>query len=138
MSDARFFHDMMDLNLPISKVTIGGDYMYTAGLGEPFDIKAPKPGMRKLFRKMKALMAERGVGFADVVKVTALLCGPGVWKDYCDVYAEFFKPPYPCRTTIPVVGDKPFLELDFVIFRKGLSQLACNGEKAAGKSMRLK
>lgn len=138
MSDVRFFYDCCNKKTPISKITVAGDYLYTMGDGELLDIKDPKPGMRKLFDRMQAMLKERGVGFADVAKVTALLCGHDLWNDYTQVYREYFKPPFPCRTTIPVPCDKSFIELDFVVYKKGLSELPCNSAGAARASMRKK
>ena len=77
--------------------------------------------MRKVFEHIKGLLDEQGLTTADVVKVTALLTRLDHWDIYTQVYKEYFHPPYPCRTTIPVVTEKAILEIDVVAYRKGLS-----------------
>ena len=115
MSNIEFLNPFPNpASLPISQAGVAGDYMYTWGFGEVFDAADPKPGMRKVFEHIKALLAQKGLGFGDVVKVTALLtAGVDVWKEYGEVYREYFQEPYPCRTTIPVPSDEAFLEIDF-------------------------
>lgn len=41
-----------------------------------------------------------GCGFEDVVKVTTFLADSGDFAEYNRIYAEYFKPPYPVRTTV--------------------------------------
>jgi len=108
-------------DLPISQMAVAGDFMYTWGYGELFDLKNPKPGMRKVFEHVKKLLASKGLTFANVVKVTALLAPVECFGEYSALYRTYFKAPYPCRTTIPTPSDKAFLEIDVVAYKKGLS-----------------
>lgn len=106
--------------LPISQVGVAGDFLYTWGYGEVIRRGREREDMRKVFEHIKACLAAKGLGFADVVKVTALLTDLKQWEHYTAVYKEYFKPPYPCRTTIPVPTKEKILELDVVAYRKGL------------------
>jgi peptide/nickel transport system substrate-binding protein/2-iminobutanoate/2-iminopropanoate deaminase len=121
MSDVKFSKPEGDL--PISKWSIAGDFLYTWGDGVVIRPGHEKEDMRALFDRLKALLAEHGLGFADVAKVTALLTrSKDHWPLYTEIYKEYFKPPYPCRTTIPIVTDDSILEIDLVAYKKGLSQ----------------
>jgi 2-iminobutanoate/2-iminopropanoate deaminase len=108
--------------LPISQMAVAGDFLYTWGYGSVFDRKNPKPGMRKCFKHIGRLLRRKGLSFRHVVKVTALISPVQFFADYNEVYQEFFQPPYPCRTTIPVPSDQCFVELDIVAYQKGLSE----------------
>lgn len=121
MSDIEFLHPDHEKGLPLSKGAVAGDFMYTFGDGEVFDEQDPKPGMRKVFERTAALLAEKGLTLADVVKTTVLLSRENVWTEYSEVYREYFKKPFPVRTTIPVVHEVAFIELDLVAYKKGLS-----------------
>jgi len=107
--------------LPISQMVVAGDFMYTWGYGALFDKKNPRPGMKKVFEHVRALLAEKNLTFRDVVKTTVLLAPLAYFDEYSKLYAEYFKPPHPCRTTIPVINDRCFLEIDIVAYKKGLS-----------------
>ena len=123
MSDAEFLNPFPNPHdLPISQAAVAGDFMYTWGFGEVFDLKDPKPGMRKVFEHVGGLLAQKGLAFTDVVKVTALISPLQCFGDYSELYKEYFTAPYPCRTTIPVPSDKAFLEIDVVAYKKGLSR----------------
>ena len=105
--------------LPISQAAVAGDYMYTWGFGAVFDIKNPEPGMREVFEHIGGLLAQKNLGFEHVVKTTVLLAPVQFFKTYSKLYQEYFKAPYPCRTTIPVASDNAFLEIDVVAYIGG-------------------
>lgn len=139
MSDVKFFGLTNKHNLPLSKAAIAGDFFFTFGDGERFDPKNPKPAMRRLFQRLGRLLRRHDLDFTDVAKTTVLLSPLGAFKDYSAVYAEFFRKPYPCRTTIPVACDTPFVEIDVIAYKKGLSEnrrLAAKKSRAASGSGR--
>lgn len=136
MSDVKFFGLTNKNNLPLSKAAIAGDFFFTFGDGERFDPKNPKPAMRRLFRRLGKLLRGHGLDFTDVAKTTVLLSPLGAFKDYSAVYAEYFRKPYPCRTTIPVTCDTPFVEIDVVAYKKGLSERRGTPARAAGRRKR--
>jgi peptide/nickel transport system substrate-binding protein/2-iminobutanoate/2-iminopropanoate deaminase len=121
MSDIRFITGSSDNTLPISAGAIAGDFMYTWGDGAVVRPGHEKDDMRQVFDRLGKLLADQGLTFADVAKVTALLTDTVKWDLYTEVYKEYFKPPYPCRTTIPIKTDDPILEIDLVAYKKGLS-----------------
>ena len=49
--------------LPISQMAVAGDFMYTWGYGAVFDKKNPRPGMKKVFEHVRALLAEKNLTF---------------------------------------------------------------------------
>jgi 2-iminobutanoate/2-iminopropanoate deaminase len=123
MSDIEFLvaEKTGDNALPISRATVAGDFMYTWGDGVVMRPGHVKEDMRELFERLKALLGEKGLTFADVAKVTALLSDQKLWPEYTEVYKEYFKEPYPVRTTIPFPADEAILEIDLVAFKRGLS-----------------
>jgi enamine deaminase RidA (YjgF/YER057c/UK114 family) len=122
MSDVRFFQPADPARTPISKCSIAGDFLYTWGYGEVIRIGHEKEDMRKVFEHIGGLLSEHGLDFSDVAKTTVLLTRLDHWDLYSEVYKEYFKPPYPCRTTIPVVTENAILEMDVVAYRKGLGE----------------
>jgi 2-iminobutanoate/2-iminopropanoate deaminase len=120
VSDIQFLRTENDI--PLSGAAIAGDFMYTWGDGEVLREGHVKEDMRKVFDRLKALLAEKGLTFADVAKVTALLTNQDkLWPTYTEVYKEYFKKPYPVRTTIPIEMKQDILEIDLVAYKKGLS-----------------
>jgi len=107
--------------LPISQAVVAGDFLYTWGHGVVFDPKNPEPGIRKEFEHLRELLAEKGLTFRHVVKTTVLLSRGEFFWIYTKIYQEYFKKPYPARTTIPCASDTVFLEIDLVAYKKGLS-----------------
>ena len=78
--------------------TIAGasaDAMGTAAL----DIRAQT---RAVFENVTAILAAVGATLADVVEITAFLVDMGDFGGYNEVYAEFFGPDGPARTTVAV------------------------------------
>ncbi len=51
-------------------------------------------------RNMEVLLRDAGCDFADVVKTTAFLARGDYFQAFNEVYAEFFRKPYPARSTI--------------------------------------
>jgi 2-iminobutanoate/2-iminopropanoate deaminase len=124
MGDIRFVQGKTDGKLPISACAIAGDFLYTWGDGAALKPGREKEDMREVFKRIGELLTAQGLTFADVAKVTALLTDTVNWDSYTEVYKEFFKEPYPCRTTIPIKTDEPILEIDLVAYKKGLSSNA--------------
>lgn len=55
---------------------------------------------RQIFRNVRQLLDEMGLGLDDVQKVTVFLASMGDFAAVNGVYAEQFQRPYPARTTI--------------------------------------
>lgn len=90
---------------PYSPVVVDGDLVFTAGQvgfdeqGElvPGGIEAQT---RRALENLSACLAAAGCGLADVLKVNAFLADLGEFEAYNEVYREFFREPYPARTTV--------------------------------------
>ena len=124
MSDIQFLETKNETNLPISKAAVAGDYFFTWGYGEIVEDDDPKAGMRKVFDHLRELLSQKGLTFADVVKVTGLLVKIEHFKPYNEVYREYFTEPFPVRTSFCIVSDEPILEVDVIAYRKGLGDAA--------------
>jgi len=103
-----------------------GDFVYTAGMG-PID---PSTGAtvggdediatqtRQVLDNLKAVLAEAGLDFTHVVKVTTHL--EHLKRDfagYDEVYREYFTAPYPVRTTVGSDLMNILVEIDVVARR---------------------
>jgi reactive intermediate/imine deaminase len=105
---------------PYSHGVVANGFLYTAGFG-PQD---PATGLvvdggvqeqtRQVLRNIGAVLAEYGLGFDDVVKVTAHLEDLADFAEYNEAYAEFFQEPYPVRTTVGSRLANILVEIDVV------------------------
>jgi 2-iminobutanoate/2-iminopropanoate deaminase len=90
---------------PYSPVVVSGDLVVTAGqVAFDADGKLVPGGIREQTRQtlenLGRCLAAAGCDFGDVIKVTAFLTDIGDFGGYNEVYAEFFRPPFPARTTV--------------------------------------
>jgi 2-iminobutanoate/2-iminopropanoate deaminase len=90
---------------PYSPVVVSGDFVFLAGQ-IPFDenneLVADDIEMqtRQALTNMGRCLAAAGCGFGDVLKVNAFIADFADFPGFNAVYAEFFKPPLPARTTV--------------------------------------
>jgi 2-iminobutanoate/2-iminopropanoate deaminase len=90
---------------PYSPVIVSGDLVLLSGQ-IPFDATGGLVSddfaaqARQVFDNMRRCLAAAGCGFEDVVKVNAYLASFDDFQTYNEVYAEYFAPPYPARTTV--------------------------------------
>jgi 2-iminobutanoate/2-iminopropanoate deaminase len=91
---------------PYSPVIISGGFAFVAGqaAGDPATGKVVgdniKDQTRQTLKNIGTLLNAAGCDFADVVKTGAYITRPEFFPEFNAVYAEFFKEPYPARTTI--------------------------------------
>jgi 2-iminobutanoate/2-iminopropanoate deaminase len=107
---------------PYSPVVVSGDLIVTAGqvaynergelAGEGIEEQT-----RQVFENISRCLAAAGCGFDDVVKVTAFLSDLGDFAAYNQVYASYFTPPYPARTTVEA-GLAPGLKVEIEVFAR--------------------
>jgi 2-iminobutanoate/2-iminopropanoate deaminase len=66
---------------------------------------------------VKAIVEAAGATMADVVKVNAYLADLANFPAFNEVYAKFFTPPYPARTTVgaSLPGGAVQVEIDVVV-----------------------
>ena len=101
---------------------IANGFLYTCGMGpaDPVTNKVVAEGIeeqtRQVLKNLQAILAEKGATLDQVVKVTAHL--QHVNRDfaaYNKVYQEFFKAPFPVRTTVGSDLANILVEIDFVV-----------------------
>lgn len=110
---------------PYSLATIVGDFAFLAGQGPftaenelltgPFEVQA-----RQTFTNIMTIVASLGRTSSDVARVGVYL--RDLKKDFQEmnaIYAEFFPPPFPARTTIPTPGIRFDIEVDAVVWLGG-------------------
>jgi 2-iminobutanoate/2-iminopropanoate deaminase len=90
---------------PYSPVVASGDLVYTAGqVAYDADGNLVPGGLREQSRRvlenLEACLAAAGCGLEDVIKVNAYVTDLSEFALFNEVYAEFFEPPYPARTTV--------------------------------------
>ncbi|MFD6055936.1 RidA family protein [Agromyces sp. NPDC060279] len=105
---------------PYSHGVVANGFLYTAGFGpqDPATGLVVEGGVqeqtRQVLRNIGAVLAEYGLGFDDVVKVTAHLEDLADFAAYNEAYAEFFQEPYPVRTTVGSRLANILVEIDVV------------------------
>ena len=93
---------------PYSQAIDCGDTVYCSGQ-IPLD---PQTGAvveggleaqaHQMFRNVKAVLAEAGLGLENVVKTTVFMTDLGQFGALNAVYAEYFAEPYPARSCVEV------------------------------------
>jgi 2-iminobutanoate/2-iminopropanoate deaminase len=84
------------LTLPFSEAVRVGDLLFLSGnLGHlPGKLELVPGGIvpetRQALENLGAVLARRGLGFGDVVKVTCMLADMSEWKAMNEAYAGFF------------------------------------------------
>jgi 2-iminobutanoate/2-iminopropanoate deaminase len=88
-----------------SHAVVANGFVYVSGQG-PVD---PKTGIksdnfaeqvRQTIRNLQTILRGAGADLKDVVKINAYLTDVTRFKEYNEVYAEFFKTEPPARTTV--------------------------------------
>lgn len=57
---------------------------------------------KQVFKNMKAVLNEAGMGFENVVKTTAFLTDLSNFATFNEIYASYFVAPYPARSCVEV------------------------------------
>jgi 2-iminobutanoate/2-iminopropanoate deaminase len=92
---------------PYSPALAVGDFVFLSGQialdheGKIAGIIAPDQA-RKALENMRAQLTEAGLSMDAVVKTTIFLTNMEDFGAVNEVYAEFFAPPYPARSTVEV------------------------------------
>ena len=92
---------------PYSPALAVGDFVFISGqiaLDHEGKIAAivASDQARKALENMTAQLAEVGLGMDAVVKTTIFLTNMDDFGAVNEVYAEFFSPPYPARSTVEI------------------------------------
>ena len=97
-------------NRPYSQaVRIGGTYYFAGKIGVTDTTRALAAGRtaaetRNVLEAFKALFAEQGLSFGDVVQATVFLADINDYDEMNRVYAEYFPTNPPARETVAVSG----------------------------------
>jgi reactive intermediate/imine deaminase len=101
---------------------VANGFLYTCGMGpvDPATGKIVDGGVAEQTRQtlinLQKILDVKGAKFEDVVKVTAHLQDVNRdFKAYDEVYREFFKAPFPVRTTVGSDLINISVEIDFVV-----------------------
>jgi 2-iminobutanoate/2-iminopropanoate deaminase len=100
---------------PYSQAIKSGGFVFLAGQGpfRPDGSKVESPfeeAARQTFRNLDAVASAAGVSLANAVRVGVYLRDMANFAAMNKVYAEFFREPYPARTTIQ--SDLPGFEIE--------------------------
>ena len=97
-------------DLPFSEAVRAGDFMFLSGqigidpaTGKPVagGIKAES---RQALTLIKDVLTRNGASLSDVVKCTVFLADIAEWPTFNEIYAEFFKKPFPARSALAASG----------------------------------
>ncbi len=92
---------------PYSQGILVGDTLYVSGNIPVNPVSGAVPEgivaqAKQVFDNMKAVLAEGGMDFSNVVKTTAFLSDLGNFAAFNEIYAEYFTAPYPARSCVEV------------------------------------
>jgi 2-iminobutanoate/2-iminopropanoate deaminase len=115
----------MNPTIPLSPGIIANGFLYVSGFGPHDPVSGQMPDgiveqTRAVLANLSLVLAEAGLDFSDVVKVTTHLQElkrdfPG----YNEVYAEVMPKPYPVRTTVGSDLMDILVEIDVVAALRG-------------------
>jgi 2-iminobutanoate/2-iminopropanoate deaminase len=95
---------------PYSQAVVFGDTVYVSGQ-LPIDAEAgkitaetAKEQTRQSLKNIEYILAKENLTLSDVLKVTVLLSDISNFQDMNEVYAEFFKEPFPARVAYEVAA----------------------------------
>ena len=94
---------------PYSPALAVGDFLFISGQ-VPIDSEGEIVGLtaaeqaRQALENMTAQLSEAGLDMDAVVKTTIFLTDMTEFASVNEVYAEFFTPPYPARSTVEVAA----------------------------------
>ena len=99
-----------------------GPLVFVAGQG-PIDAATARSATdivgqtHQAIRNVRAILAEAGCTLEDVVKVTAHLASVDDFAAFDRVYGEYFRDPYPVRTTVASRLIDGLVEIDAIAYR---------------------
>ena len=107
---------------PYSQGVLAGDTLYVSAVG-PVD---PATGQvagetieaqaARAIENIQAIVKAAGGTLDQVVKVTAFLSDLAHFQKFNEVYQQYFKPPYPARSTFQVGLNRGLIALDAIAY----------------------
>jgi len=109
---------------PYSQAVVAGDFIFVSGQRPVDPVTGSIPGgveaqSERVMKNLAAVLDAAGSSLADVVKVTAHLADLGDFATFNKVYARFFNPPYPARTTVGSQLRGILVEVDVIAVKGG-------------------
>lgn len=102
-----------------------GDFVFVSGQAAVDESGRLVPGsfaeqMRRAIENVQRVLAGLGLTLADVVRVGSYVRDPEDLAEYNRIYAEYFAPPRPARTTLTgCLTDRIAFEIDVVAYTGG-------------------
>lgn len=110
-----------------SAYRVVGDFVFASGQ-IPLDPNTNEPVQgdiaaqtKQVLENIKGILTENGLTFANVIKTTVFLSDINDFGAMNEVYATFFKAPYPARSAV-AVKDLPKgakIEIEIIAFKGG-------------------
>jgi 2-iminobutanoate/2-iminopropanoate deaminase len=110
-------------HLPFSPATIAGGFVFVSGQASVDDAGNLVPDtfeneFRRTMSNITRILAATGCTLADVCQVKSYVKEASDVPEYNKLYREFFKEPYPARTTITNCLGKVKFEMDVIAYKK--------------------
>ena len=128
--------DVSKTPLPFSVATKVGNLIFVSGqastdasgmvISDTFEKE-----FRRTMENLRRILLACGSDFDKVARVNSYLKNAGDWDEYNKLYREYFKPPYPARTTIVKCLGKVQYEVDVIAVESFVTRSArnrCNTE----------
>ena len=109
---------------PYSPAVRAGDFVYVSGQTPRDAVTGQLDGSdvstqtRRTLSNLQRVLEQAGAGLADVVSVTVYLQRADDWEAMNEVYKEYFRGPYPSRTTVGAELRGMLVEISAVAYRK--------------------
>jgi 2-iminobutanoate/2-iminopropanoate deaminase len=108
--------------LPFSPAIRAGDFVFVSGMASADENGKLIPDTfeneaRRTYENIKRVLTAAGLDFSRVVQVRCYLSDKKDWDDHNRIYREYFKEPFPARTTLlGCLGDLVKYEVDCVAY----------------------
>lgn len=106
-------------HLPFSPATKVGNLLFVSGQASTDETGAiVSDSFEKEFRRtmenLLRILRACGTDLARIARVNAYVKNTSDWDEYNQLYREYFKPPYPARTTLSNCLGKVLFEIDVI------------------------
>lgn len=115
--------DIPKSHLPFSPATLAGGFVFVSGQASVDDggnlvTDTFEGEFRRTMSNIQRILAAAGCTLADVCQARGYVKDAADVPEYNRLYREYFKEPYPARTTIVNCLGKLKIEIDVVAYRK--------------------
>ena len=114
--------DIPTSHLPFSPAVQCGEYVFVSGQASvdkegKIIVGTFEEECRKSFENLELILEAAGLSFADVIQVRNYVGKQEYLAEFNSIYKEFFKEPYPARTTlIGCLGELLKFEVDVIAY----------------------